>query len=153
MFKGVYVVLGARVLFLKLFKPIYRDYELLLHNSGSIDFEDVIFEAISHIEKGEYKSKFKYILVDGFQDSSPSRIKLLNSLIKQEPVTKTFFIGRECQSIGFAGNDLSLVTFFERYFVPFEIMIQYETLRDDEQTPKCDLVKTAGSSFPWTLFW
>ena len=141
------------VLFLKLFKPIYRDYELLLHDSGSIDFEDVIFEAISHIEKGEYKSKFKYILVDGFQDSSPSRIKLLKSLIKQEPVTKTFFIGRECQSIGFAGNDLSLVTFFERYFVPFEIMIQYETLRDDEQTPKCDLVKTAGSSFPWTLFW
>ena len=141
------------LLFLKLFKPLYRDYELLLHDSGSIDFEDVIYEAISHIEKGEYKSKFKYILVYRLQDSSKSHIKLLKSLIKQELVTKTFFIGYERKSIGFTGNDLSLLTFVERSFVPIEIMIQDEILRDKEQILKCDTVKTLGSSFPWTLFW
>ncbi len=141
------------VVFLKIFKPIYQDYELLLHDSVRIDFEDVIYEAISHIEKGEYKSKFKYILVAGFQDISQSRIKLLKSLIKQKPDTKTFFVGHEWQSKGFTGSDLSLVTIFERYFVPFEIIIHDETLRDNEQTLKRDLGKTAGSNFPWTLFW
>ncbi len=141
------------VVFLELFKTIYQDYELLLRDSGSIDFEDVIYEAISRIEKGEYKSKFKYILVDGFQDISQSRIKLLTSLIKQKPDTKTFFVGHEWRSIGFTGSSLSLVTIFERYFVPFEIIMLDETLGDNEQTLKRELAKTAGSSFPWTLFW
>jgi DNA helicase-4 len=51
-----------------LFEPIYEAYQLQLRDAASIDFEDMIGKAIDYVESGRYRSPYRYLLVDEFQD-------------------------------------------------------------------------------------
>ena len=54
------------------FRPIFKRYQETLVASGEIDFHDMINRATELVETGRYRSPFGYILVDEFQDISPS---------------------------------------------------------------------------------
>ena len=85
--------------FLNIFEPLLDDYENLLSSTCEIDFDDMINYATELIQSRAYKSPFKYILVDEFQDISQSRYRLIKSLIDQDWRTKTFCVGDDWQSI------------------------------------------------------
>lgn len=103
--------------FLDVFTPLYQKYEQKLIATHSIDFNDMINTAAHHISSGEYEKKFKYILVDEFQDMSLGRYGLLKALKKANPSAKLYGVGDDWQSIfRFTGSDISIITDFSSHF-------------------------------------
>lgn len=96
--------------------PFYNAYQQGLRKNGEMDFTDMILKATDFCENGSYSEKYKYIIVDEFQDISFDRYKFLLSL-RQQPFGKIFVVGDDWQSIyRFAGSDLGLFSDFEKYF-------------------------------------
>ncbi len=74
----------------------------------ALDFHDLINRAARHIREGRWKPKYRYVLVDEFQDISAGRMALLEALGR--PDTAYFLVGDDWQSIyRFAGSDVRLV--------------------------------------------
>lgn len=105
------------LLFLEIFAPILSKYNEYLKSKNLIDFSDMINDAANYISKNKFKNKFKYIIIDEFQDTSIGRFNLINSLLKSNMSCKLFAVGDDWQSIyRFAGSDISLFTQFEKHF-------------------------------------
>ena len=108
---------GRTKAFLRVFRPILERYEAKLAKAGEIDFQDMINLATDHVSGGRYRNPFGYILVDEFQDISPSRAALLNALVDQSPDTQIFAVGDDWQAIfRFAGSDIAVMRGFEEHF-------------------------------------
>ena len=107
--------------FLTVFRPIFKRYQEALAGSGEIDFHDMINRATDLVETGRYRSPFGYILVDEFQDISPSRARLLKALLDSSPGAQLFAVGDDWQAIyRFSGSDISLMRGFGDHFGAFE---------------------------------
>ncbi|EXE61926.1 uvrD/REP helicase N-terminal domain protein [Acinetobacter sp. 1542444] len=104
-------------LFLELFSKVYQQYDQLLKTSKEYDFDDLLIESAQLINENKYKSPFKLIIVDEFQDTSQARARLILSLLNQVPEAKLFCVGDDWQAIyRFAGSDISIFTQFEKVF-------------------------------------
>ena len=103
--------------FLDVFEPVYEEYTAELNRSGTVDFSDMIRKATDLVRKGKYKPRFKYILVDEFQDISAIRADLVKSLVDHGDDTVLSCVGDDWQSIyRFSGSDISYTGKFEDYF-------------------------------------
>lgn len=102
--------------FFNIVKPIYAEYEKELKKNNLIDFSDMITKAIKKLEEGKYTPKYRYIIVDEFQDTNQCTYKLLH-LLQEKSHAKLFCVGDDWQSIyGFAGSDVSLFNSFDKLF-------------------------------------
>ena len=107
--------------FLAVFRRIFERYEEALAGAGEIDFHDMINRATDLVEEGHYRSPFGYILVDEFQDISPSRARLLKALLDSSPGAQLFAVGDDWQAIyRFGGSDIAVMREFGDHFGPFE---------------------------------
>ncbi|PWS30465.1 UvrD-helicase domain-containing protein [Pedobacter paludis] len=103
--------------FLDVFEPLFKSYQAELSRTGSIDYNDMVNLATLHISKGEFQKKYKYILVDEFQDMSLGRYDLLKALKSANPGAKLYAVGDDWQSIfRFTGSDISIITEFSKHF-------------------------------------
>lgn len=103
--------------FLDLFEPILKEYEKKKSTLGVIDFDDMINKAIHYVEDGKYKSNYKCILVDEYQDISAARARLIKTIYEQAEDAVLTVVGDDWQSIyRFAGSEISLFQNFEDYF-------------------------------------
>jgi DNA helicase-4 len=101
--------------FLKIFDALIDAYETRL--GDMIDFEDMIVRATAHVESGRYKSPYRHILVDEFQDISEGRARLLRALKAQHQDARLFTVGDDWQSIyRFTGADIHLMRNFGAAF-------------------------------------
>jgi DNA helicase-4 len=97
--------------FFAVFKEVLRLYESMLRERGEVDFGDMIIEAADQIAKGAYRSRFRAVIVDEFQDISRGRAWLMNALLEQVPDARLLCVGDDWQSIyRFTGSDVSLMT-------------------------------------------
>lgn len=102
-------------LFLDIVKDLYHYYYEYLHKEGKIDFDDMILQSIEELDNTKHY-RYKYIVVDEFQDISISRMKFLKRLIKQGD-SKLFAVGDDWQAIyRFSGCDLNIFLEFPKYF-------------------------------------
>ncbi len=102
-------------LFLDIIKDIYHYYIDYLNKEGKIDFDNMILQSTEELDHTN-NFKFKYIIVDEFQDISISRMKFLKRLIKQGN-SKLFAVGDDWQAIyRFSGCDLNIFLEFPKYF-------------------------------------
>lgn len=102
-------------LFLDICKDIYNYYMQNLREADKIDFDDMILQAIDLLDTTP-NFKYKYIIVDEFQDISKSRTKFLQKLIEHGN-SKLFAVGDDWQAIyRFAGCDISVFLEFENIF-------------------------------------
>lgn len=107
----------SRYLMFELIKPLFDEYQKTLKERGQMDFTDLILHAASLCRSRKYRTPYSYILVDKFQDISIDRYKLILSLRKESPLTKTYCVGDDWQSIyRFSGSDMNLFNKFEDYF-------------------------------------
>ena len=107
--------------FLAVFRPIFERYQEALARAGEIDFHDMINRATDLVEEGRYRSPFQYILVDEFQDISPSRARLLKALLDSSPGAQLFAVGDDWQAIyRFGGSDIAVMREFGNQFGAFE---------------------------------
>jgi DNA helicase-4 len=105
-------------MFLQIIKPIYDKYEFYLREERKeLDFSDMINKASHYISQKLYDKKYKYIIIDEFQDISIGRYKLIDELKYNNPACKLFCVGDDWQSIyRFSGSDIALFKDFEKYF-------------------------------------
>ncbi|MBQ3018070.1 MAG: UvrD-helicase domain-containing protein [Clostridia bacterium] len=81
-----------------------------------IDFDDMILESVDSLKKMPDQFKYKYIIVDEFQDISYSRMLFLKSLVAHGN-SKLFLVGDDWQSIyRFSGSDIDIFINAEKYF-------------------------------------
>ena len=107
----------CRFLMYEIIKPLYDEYEKSLKEKGQMDFTDTILHAAELCNSGRWRSPYSYILVDEFQDISVDRYKFIVSLRKPSPMTKTYCVGDDWQSIyRFSGSDMNLFNRFEKHF-------------------------------------
>ena len=120
-------------LFLNLVEDIYISYENYLKEIKKIDFNDMINNATNEVKKGNLKNKYKYIIVDEYQDTSHTRYNLVKA-IQEKTGAKVCVVGDDWQSIyRFTGCDVSLFTQFENYFEnPVKLRIE-TTYRNSQE--------------------
>ncbi len=101
--------------FFDICKEIYNYYIQILREKDKIDFDDMILQsknALQHLNGYRYK----YVIVDEFQDISKSRADFLKAIIKHGNA-KLFAVGDDWQAIyRFAGCDIDLFVNFGKYF-------------------------------------
>jgi len=103
------------VAFMKIFEPVLEAYQTRL--GDRIDFEDMIVRATEHVAAGRYKSPYRHLLVDEFQDISEGRARLLKALKAQHEDARIFAVGDDWQSIyRFTGSDIHLMRDFGEEF-------------------------------------
>lgn len=112
---------SSNELILCLIEPIFNSYceYLVLHRE--IDFNDMINKAASYVKTGRYKSQYRYVIVDEYQDISRARFSLLKAL-RDTMDYDLFCVGDDWQSIyRFAGSDIGYILDFSKYWGPTEI--------------------------------
>ena len=94
--------------FLKVFEQVRTRYEQRLGAERKLDYHDLINRAAHYIREGKWETRYRYVLVDEFQDISAGRMKLLQALNRDD--TAYFLVGDDWQSINrFAGSDVGLL--------------------------------------------
>ena len=115
---------------LDLLLPILERYEGALDSQGEIDFNDMIHNATAYVNEGKFVPKWKYILIDEFQDIASSRANLVKALREDAENCSLFCVGDDWQSIyRFTGSDLNYTTEFEQEFGYFSITKLDKTYR------------------------
>ncbi len=96
--------------FLSLFEKVYARYTEELAATSAIDFSDMIVEAKKHVTTGRFKSPWKHIIIDEFQDISRTRASLISALQRAQTHTRVFAVGDDWQSIlRFTGSDVAVM--------------------------------------------
>lgn len=103
--------------FIGIVQPIFKKYQEYLLQTNQIDFSDMTNKAANLIKEKNYYKKYKYIIVDEFQDTSIGRYQLLKAIRDSNKGSKVYCVGDDWQSIyRFSGSDISLFNKFEEYF-------------------------------------
>lgn len=120
------------VLFLEIVSDVYHYYIDYLKKEEKIDFDDMILQSMDRVEASN-NFKFKYIIVDEFQDISFSRMHFLKALIRHGD-SKLFAVGDDWQAIyRFSGCDLNIFLKFGNYFGDTKITRITSTHRNSQE--------------------
>lgn len=102
------------------FPATYRAYEAKLREMGNVDFGDLIYRPIELLRSDEllrrrFRQRFRFILVDEYQDSNVAQYELLKQLADQS--TYLCVVGDDDQSIyRFRGAEVrNILTFSESF--------------------------------------
>ncbi len=99
---------------------VYRLYQKRLKENNALDFDDIIFRAVElFVTRPEvlekYQERFKYIMVDEYQDTNTSQYKLIRLLSKK--YKNLCVVGDDDQSIyGWRGANIRNILEFEKDF-------------------------------------
>ncbi|WP_315167942.1 ATP-dependent helicase [Metaclostridioides mangenotii] len=102
------------------FATLYNMYENLKHEINKIDFDDMLIKTYELLNREKnalnvVRNKYKYILVDEFQDINKVQFEVLKLI--GTPENNIFVVGDEDQSIyGFRGARPDFLVEFEEYF-------------------------------------
>ena len=103
--------------FLELFEEVFKRYQDYLKKRQELDFADLISKSTEILNKTSFKTKFKRIIVDEYQDISRGRYRLLQALINKQEDCRIMCVGDDWQSIyGFNGSDIRFTFDFEKVF-------------------------------------
>jgi DNA helicase-2/ATP-dependent DNA helicase PcrA len=98
----------------------YERYQEALRSMSCVDFDDLIYVPVELLRKEpdvrqEYRARFRYILVDEYQDTNGAQYELLRLLVG--PDRNVCVVGDDDQSIyAFRGADREKILGFERDF-------------------------------------
>ncbi len=115
---------------------VYELYQKTLKQNNSIDFDDILMLTVKLFlefpdKLVHYESKFKYILVDEYQDTNRVQFLLISMLSSVSG--NICVVGDESQSIyGFRGADISNILNFEKEFPNSKIVKLEENYRSTQ---------------------
>jgi len=99
---------------------IFEEYQKRLYENNAMDFEDLLLKPVELFNKKtkihqKYKKKFKYILVDEFQDTNKAQYEIIKMLVNKDG--NICVVGDDAQSIySWRGADLGNMLDFEKDF-------------------------------------
>ena len=112
---------------------VYTMYQQTLRTNNSIDFDDIIMLTVQlfleHPDRlAYYQEKYKYVLVDEYQDTNKTQFLLISLLTAG--TGNICVVGDESQSIyGFRGADITNILNFEKEFPSAKIIKLEENYR------------------------
>jgi len=99
---------------------VYEMYEARLHGNNALDFDDLLIKTVRLLRdvdevREKYNNKFRYILVDEYQDTNSLQFALISLLTQKSQ--NIAVVGDEDQSIyKWRGADISNILNFEKHF-------------------------------------
>lgn len=103
-----------------LIAEVYHAYERELKQLNAVDFDDLLILAFRGLQENpdiqkEWQRRFRFIMVDEFQDTNHLQMQLLRLLVG--PEQNVCVVGDDDQSIyGWRGADITNILDFERFF-------------------------------------
>ena len=97
---------------------VYALYQDRLKRNSALDFDDLIFKTVELLKRDKevldyYRNRFKYIMVDEYQDTSKAQYELIKILAKEHQ--NICVVGDDDQSIyGWRGADIRNILEFEK---------------------------------------
>ncbi len=116
---------------------IYTLYQSKLKRFNAFDFDDLIMQTVLLLEKNPdvleyYQRKFRYIMVDEYQDTSHCQFRLVHNLAKAH--NNICVVGDDDQSIyKFRGADISNILDFEKQFKNAKVIKLEQNYRSTKQ--------------------
>jgi DNA helicase-2/ATP-dependent DNA helicase PcrA len=105
---------------------IYTTYTQRCKTANAMDFDDLLLYTFYLLKTNpavaeKYQNKFKYILVDEFQDTNPAQYQILRILAEKHK--NICVVGDDAQSIyAFRGADISNILDFEKDFAGAKVI-------------------------------
>jgi DNA helicase-2/ATP-dependent DNA helicase PcrA len=99
---------------------VYKIYEERLHSNNALDFDDLLIKAVRLLRtssevREKYNNKFRYILIDEYQDTNMLQFALIRFLTEKQQ--NVCVVGDEDQSIyKWRGADITNILNFEKHF-------------------------------------
>ncbi len=99
---------------------IYTLYEKMRQEAGALDFDDLLIETVRLFKeqaeiRDKWRSQFKHILIDEYQDTNAAQYAIVKSLVG--PERNICVVGDDWQSIySWRGADFTNILNFERDF-------------------------------------
>ncbi|MDQ6929163.1 MAG: DUF3553 domain-containing protein [Candidatus Eremiobacteraeota bacterium] len=137
---------------------VYKEYERRLSESNSLDFDDLIGKTIRLFEEDKevrtrYQNKFRYVLVDEYQDVNFAQYRLL-TLFSGEHKNITV-VGDDDQSIySWRGSDYKMILRFEQDFPGAKVFNLEENYRSTQTilAAASELVENNKTRHPKKIF-
>ena len=100
-----------------IFETIFKEYNEILKNNNAMDFSDILVNTDKLLDipdiLDKVQDKFRYIMVDEYQDTNNIQYKIVNKIAKK--YRNICVVGDENQSIyGFRGANIKNILNFEK---------------------------------------
>ena len=108
---------------------VYREYQETLQKNNALDFDDIIVKTVELFKScpevlSSYQERFRYIMVDEYQDTNLAQFELVRLLADKH--RNLCVVGDDDQSIyRFRGANIRNILDFEQYF-PEAVVIKLE---------------------------
>ena len=100
---------------------VYSRYNRELRALNAMDFDDLLVQAVKLLDehpgvRAKWRSRFRHMLVDEFQDTNNLQLRLVSLLASEDP-PNVCVVGDDDQSIyGWRGAEVSNILEFEKHF-------------------------------------
>ena len=127
----------ARTILEKKVVEVYSGYQKALKENDALDFDDLLLYPLELFDKhpkilAKYQKKWKYILVDEYQDTNRPQFFFLTRL--SETNEQICVVGDDDQSIyGWRGADVTNILDFEKFFPSCRIFTLEKNYRSTQQ--------------------
>lgn len=127
----------------EIYARAYQEYEKRLHDANALDFDDLICKTIQMFQENKdilsyYQNRFRYILVDEYQDTNTAQFKLI-SLLASTPSDdggvehNLCVVGDDDQSIyKFRGANIMNILNFEQEYPDTRVIRLEENYRSTQ---------------------
>ncbi len=127
---------GASDFFPQLVANIYTPYQQQLKKNQAFDFDDLLMMIVRLMKENpqvleKYQKKFKYILVDEYQDTNRAQYVLINLLAQK--YRNLFVIGDDSQNIySWRGADFRNLLNFEKDYPEAKVILLEQNYRSTQ---------------------
>ncbi len=115
---------------------VFRMYEERLKIANALDFDDLLIKTVRLLRKSaetreKYNNRYKYILVDEYQDTNPLQLGLITFLTEKQQ--NICVVGDDAQSIyGFRQADIRNILEFEQHFPNAKVILLEQNYRSTQ---------------------
>ena len=115
---------------------VFRMYDERLAKANALDFDDLLIKTVQLLRRSpetreKYNNRFKYILVDEYQDTNPLQFSLIGFLTEKQQ--NICVVGDDAQSIyGFRQADIRNILEFENHFPSAKVILLEQNYRSTQ---------------------
>jgi DNA helicase-2/ATP-dependent DNA helicase PcrA len=115
---------------------VFKMYDERLNTANALDFDDLLIKTVKLLRKSpetreKYNDRYKYILVDEYQDTNALQFALISFLTEKQQ--NICVVGDDAQSIyGFRQADIRNILGFEEHFPTAKVILLEQNYRSTQ---------------------